>query len=343
MNKKSITALAVLLISGGVFMTGCSVGNVTVSDNSRKAETPKEKKADKARAKKKAAKQKVENAKQKQRARGKEYKYALPKGPSWMYIYDNGKKTSVNIDPNEIHIAKLHEFDKVKFGGSLPVVGELMTEEYSVGTSSDRSTMDESDSYDKKLSFSKTNTKNEMNMSFYNLKNADDKEISQMAFNDLPKYLDAASTNDSSKLPNQSKLLISSLDGTNYRGDSAASFQVMNQYYDKKSSKHSSGGFFDGDHATYVQIGSRPTMELKNATLLFVQTYAKVKKTDTDQHAFRTDDDADYGSSSTQMEEYQMAYQLTDDNKWQLVSVVGEGESPYSMDTSKSNWIVQKN
>lgn len=344
MKKRGTAILMMALISCGVLATGCSAGNVTI-----KREEPKEHKITKAEKKQikkdneKAAKQ---QAKDKQKARGKEYTYALPKGSSWIYVYDNGEKTGGHLDPTVTNTVKLHEYDKVKLGGELPLVGHFENGETSVNEISSQSTMDDSDKFDKRLNFDVSGSGDgSLDMIDHNLKKADFKGISQLVFADLPKYLDAAGSNDPSKLPNQSPQLVQSLDGTNYRGDSAASYKIIEQYFDKNSGKHSDklyeDNHADSDHATYIQMGDEPNLDLKAATQLFVQVFAKVKKTDTDQHAIRIDDSPEYGSSSTKIEEYQMDYELVD-NKWQLITVINQGESGYSMDTSKSNWIVQK-
>ncbi|AYE39276.1 hypothetical protein D1B17_11810 [Companilactobacillus zhachilii] len=342
MNKKGIIALATLLVSGTFVMAGCSMGNVTINDNSRETKQPKETKAEKSKDVKVEAKKK---AQAKQADRGKEYSYGIAKGPTWLYVYDNGKKTDTHFNPDKESVVKLHEYDTFKLGGTLPLVGEQFTRSYSVGQNSSQATMDQSDNYDKQLGMmSLVDPDNRVKVTFGKISHPDYAGLSKLAFTDLPKYLEAASTNDSSKLPNQSKHLVGNLDNsTNYRGDAAASYQIIEQYFDKKSTKNDEKGPVVGDHATYVSTGNDPLLEETNATQLFIQVFAKVKKTDTDQHAFRTDDGPKYGSSSTKIEEYQLDYLLNENNNWQLAGVTNVGSSDYAMDTSHSNWIVQKN
>lgn len=348
MNKKGLTALVTILIGSSLVLAGCSMGNVSISDNSTKTEAPKKThrktKADKLREKEAAKKGKAEEAKEQ---RGKEYTYGIPHGPSWMYVYANGKKTTGHMDPTNIDTVKLHENDTVKFGGPLPLVGNLFTGEMSVSVNSARAKMDDEGKFDKMLNLQSVTFYDDKNgsMIFYSLNHLDNKGVSDMAFADLPKYLDAASTNDPSKLPNQSDALVRSLDGTNnLRGDSAATYQVIEQYFNKKSALHKKNdNNFHADAATYVQIHNNSETDEVGLTQLYVQVFAKVKKTDTDQHEFRTDDGPKYGSTSTEMEDYSMEYQLTDDNNWELVNVYKGDASPYSMNTSGSNWITQKN
>ncbi|WP_119326712.1 hypothetical protein [Companilactobacillus musae] len=344
MNKKGIAVLILALLSCGGLITGCSAGNVSVGPQKPKEHrlTKSEKKKIKEEDKQAAKRQAIA----KQKARGKEYTYALPKGSSWIYIYDNGEKTDSHLDPDTNNTVKLHENDKIKYGGELPLVGHCETGSDVVNANSAEATMDDSDKYDKSLNFKIASSDNfSLKVMDHSLKNADFKGISQMVFADLPKYLDAAGSNDPSKLPNQSPQLVKSLTGTNYQGDAKASYQVIEQYFDKRSGDHDdklfNGNQADDDHATYVEIGDDSLVDLKSATQLFVDVFAKVKKTDTDPHAARYDDGPQYGSSSTKLQEYQMDYELVD-NKWQLISVFKEDESDFSMDTSKSNWIVQK-
>ncbi|WP_125588154.1 hypothetical protein [Companilactobacillus jidongensis] len=347
MSKKNLTALLVLLIGGGFILGGCSAGNVSISDNSTKKEQPKETKADKLKEKENAKKEKTEQAKEMEKKRGKEYTYGLPKGPSWMYIYDNGKKTTGHLDPNKTNIVRLHENDALKIGGPLPLVGELFSREFTAAGNSTEATMDDSDKFDKEFNLERVlsyNSGNGVEM-ITKLTHLDNQGVSDMAFGDLPKYLDAASTNDPSKLPNQSEELRNSLDGTNnLRGDSAANYQVMEQYFDKKSAlyKSDTDNNFDAEKATYVVIKNNSETSTIGVTNLYVQIFAKVKKTDTDQHEFRTDDGPKLGSTKTEMEDYQMEYTLRDGN-WELVNVFKGETSPYSMDTSGSNWIIKKN
>ncbi|WP_334330488.1 hypothetical protein [Companilactobacillus sp. HBUAS59699] len=351
MNKKGLTALVSVLMGSGILLTGCSIGNVSISDNSTKTESPKktnkETKADKLREKEAAKKEKAEESKRAKEQRGKEYTYGIPHGPAWIHVYANGKKTTAHMDPTKINTVKLHENDTVKFGGPLPLVGNLFTREMNVSGNSSRAKMDDEGKFDKMLSLQSVTFYDDKNgsMIFYSLKHLDNKGVSDRVFADLPKYLDAASTNDPSKLPNQSDALVKSLDGTNnLRGDSAATYQVIEQYFNKKSALHKNNdNDFHADDATYVQIHNNSETNEVGLTQLYVQVFAKVKKTDTDQHEFRTDGGPKYGSTSTEMEDYSMEYQLTDDNNWELVNVFKGETSPYSMNTSGSNWIMQKN
>ncbi|MQS75331.1 hypothetical protein [Companilactobacillus halodurans] len=342
--KKKLVALTTLLIGVGLFGSGCSnAGNVNISNDPKLHKVTKaEKKKNEQQEKKDLKQRKKQQKKQWQESLGKEYKYGLIKGPSWLYVYENGKKTDGHLDPDTTDTVKLHEHSKIQLGGELPDVGTVKTR--TIPVAGGQSKIDDEDKYDRELNLSTINDSgNGLHFILCNLKGNDYQAISNLAFTDLPKYLDALSTNDSSKLPNQSKQLLQTLDGNNNRGDASASYQVMEQYFNKKSAQTENEADLEADDATYLEIGDDQIMDLKNATQLFVQTFAKVKKTDTDQHALRIDDDSPkYGSSKTEIEEYQMDYQLVD-NKWQLISVVSEGESDYSMDTSKSNWIVQKN
>ena len=340
MLKKNIITITTALVSLGILTTGCSTGNNSNNSSSTKQQETKV-------AKKTSSKStNTQKSKSNQKELGKISTYGLPFGPSWIHIYENGKKTKATFDPNKNMTVKLHKYSIFQIGGSLPNIGETVYRKYRVSDSIEPATLDESSTsdYSKKLSLAGDNTTNGgLQVQFYKLDNIDSDVISKMAFSDLSKYLNAISTNDSSKLPNQSQALLNSMDeANNLRGSAANSYQVMEQYYNKRSA-HTDGNNNDATESTYVSVGDDYFLDKKNITQLNVAIYAKVKKTDTDENAIRVDGlTPDYGSSHLYIDQFELTYLLTDDNKWQLANVENKGDSPYNMDTSGSNWITQK-
>jgi len=340
MNKKGL--LMAVLLSCSILTAGCSAGNVkvkTAASTTRTKETKAEKKQGAITEKKEKAKQ----AKIRQKALGKVSIYGLPLGPSWLYVYENGKNTKATFDPNNNATVKLHEQSDFQVGGKLPLVGQVMTNELNVNQSSGEATMDEADSshFTKKITtMSLVGSNDNLEFNFLKLNNIDSKAVSKMAFTDLPKYLEAASTNDASKLPNQSQQLANSLDSSNIRGDAEASYKVIEQYYDK-STAHTDGS--DLENSTFIRVNDDDNFTPKSSTRLSVATYAKVKKSYIDQHAIRIDGlTPEYGKTTTEIDQFQLIYHLTADNKWELMTVNSFGGSEYAMDTSESKWIVQK-
>lgn len=340
MFKKSIIAITATLVSLGILLTGCSSGNNSNSAPSTKQQETKV-------TKKTSSKSNdTQKPKSNQIELGKVSTYGLPFGPSWIHIYENGKKTKATFDPNKNMTVKLHKYSTFQIGGSLPDIGETVNRKYRVSDNLEPATLDESSTsdYSKKLSFAGYKTTNGgLQVHFYKLDNIDSNAISKRAFSDLSQYLNAISTNDSSKLPNQSQALLNSMENANNLRESAAnSYQIMEQYYNKRSA-HTDGTYDNATESTYISVGDDFFSGKKNITQLNVATYAKVKKTDTDENVLRVDGlTPDYGSSHIYIDQFELSYLLTDDNKWQLANVENKGDSLYDMDTSGSNWITQK-
>lgn len=340
MKIKRVIALAVILTGSSILAAGCSkAGQVTINDktsssSSRKL-TASERSSERAQSKANSQSASQASAKARSESIGKTYTYGLPLGPSWLHIYTDGKETSGQFDPKQAGTVKLTEHAEFQVGGTLPLVGQLLTKKMSVDDSSSEATMDQSSKYDRNLTFIlDSSSDGHFEHSFEALDNADNQAISKRAFTDLPKYLAALSTNDTSKLPNQSEALSGGLKSQNINDSVVAKYQVMKQFYNKESASNTNGS---ANHWTYVTIGGS-----KNSTEFAVQVYAKVKKTDVDQLTLRTDGYAKYGSTSTKIIEYQLLYQLTSDNKdWQLIQVTNDGESDYDMNDSSSQWITQ--
>ena len=345
MRKKSVLALTTMLVGISVLAAGCSgFGHVTINKESSSSSTTSQKRAASKERSSSLASSKAMSASASVEALGKTYTYGLPYGPSWLYVYYQDQPVNNHFETNKQATVKVPEHAQIKVGGTLPIVGEVLSREAEVSDMSSAADMNESSKYDYKLTFPwNTSGENHFEVNFGNLTNANQQALAKQAFSDLPKYLAALSTNDKKKLPNQSKQLVTCLDGDNTTGDVTDKYQVLSQYYDQKSSLNS-GDIQHADHQTYVSVGDDTIEGVDNATELNVQVFAKVKKTDVDQMKFRTGSSDKYGETKLYIEEYQLEYHLVNHNKeWQLQNVVNQGEDTRDIDASGSNWIVQKN
>lgn len=267
----------------------------------------------------------------------KSEKYALPKGPEWVHVYVNDKKTSTNLLPDKNVVKELKAEDSVSFGGVLPWINEVKLDEGDSRLVSDISTpatIDESEEFDRKFMPINLTHDGTLDTDLVKIEGADNKQISQQIFKDLPIYLEALSTNDKEKLPNQSEGLRNSLDTNNVRGKPEDYYELQEIYYNKKTSTTN-----DDEYGKKITIGEGQKMGTNNVTTLEIPVFAKVKKTPGASKI--VGDDPEYKKTKTKIQNFNMRYVLDTNNEWQLDDVEPGEESEYAMNTTGKNWITK--
>jgi hypothetical protein len=268
--------------------------------------------------------------------------YGLPKGPSWLKVYSNGKDTDVHLDPNKVNTVKLQEYASFQLGGTLPWLGIVKSNEWQVGPNSREATLDEESSFKRGIApaGANFNTGDTIgSLDFNDLKKADHKAISKQVFTDLPMLLDAISTNDKSKLPNQSSELLDSFRGQNSNNEIRTKYQLEEMYYNKEGADTTQNG---KSNQMYLRVKKDGTNDIDKTTL-GITIFAKVKTTDVNPDMPRVNGlTPSYGETQTEIDAFDLEYTLVDDNKWQLTHVDSSTQSHTALDTSQGSWIVQK-
>lgn len=297
MNKR-ILGVLIGVIGVGVFSTACSLGKVDMnSSSSSHKETPSE-----------ASSRKVSESKQSKRdaaasksasiqALGKQYRYGLPQGPSWLQVYEKNKPTGVNLSPTKQNVVTLHENSNYHYAGTLPWVGALSGATRTVGGS--KATIDNSSSYQYDMDADRFN----QDVTFEPFTNANPKTISSHAFADLKQYYKAVNDRNASELPSSSSELKSLWGETGIVIDSGAlrtHYDVQKQYFDRDSMKVSpnSNGYSNSTHVE-VLFTTNDDNEKEYTTKLYVPTFVQMKETDVAKEIEGGRTNKDFGKSTT--------------------------------------------
>lgn len=341
--KKRIFVWAVMIVGCSMLATGCGVGNVDMnSSSSSHHETASESSERKASASQYAKKAAAQAKSASIQQRGQQYRYGLPQGPSWLQVYENHHATGAFLSPTKQNVVKLYEGNEFCLAGTLPWVGKLSTESTGVAGASTKATIDQSDSfqYDLDADFFMTD------QAFSDLSGGDAKALSSHAFGDLKQYYKAVDDRNAAELPSSSSELKALWGSTGTVADSGAlktRYDVEAQYFDQDSMKvdPSSNG---ADEATRVEVNIAHNDDNQRLypTKLYVQTFVKMKETQVAKTTEGGMTNHDYGKSTTAIIQFQVIYQLTDQNTWALSEVEEGNQSQYALDTTKGNWIIEK-